>query len=157
MLFRSGVLRRSEHRLPDRCADAEPVRAARRDGAYRARGAARSDTGFDTGSNDEADAMIDAQQLAKSFAARGRRGARVHALTEVSFHAPDGAITALLGPNGAGKTTALRVLSTLVRADSGQALVGGRDVALDPIGVRADLGILSDARDRKSTRLNSSH
>jgi len=90
--------------------------------------------------------MIDAKQLAKSFAARGRRGARVHALTEVSFHAPDGAITALLGPNGAGKTTALRVLSTLVRADSGQALVGGRDVALDPIGVRADLGILSDAR-----------
>ncbi len=90
--------------------------------------------------------MIEARQLAKSFAVRGRRGARVQALADVSFTAPDGAITALLGPNGAGKTTALRVLSTLVRADTGSASVGGRDVALDPIGVRADLGILSDAR-----------
>ncbi len=91
--------------------------------------------------------MIEARHIAKSFTARGRkRGERVHALVDVSFSAPDGAITALLGPNGAGKTTALRVLSTLVHADSGLAFVGGRDVAVDPLGVRADIGILSDAR-----------
>jgi len=71
---------------------------------------------------------------------------RVIALDNVSFTAPDGAITALLGPNGAGKTTALRILSTLVRADSGSARVGGHDVATQALAVRADLGVLSDAR-----------
>ena len=91
--------------------------------------------------------MIAVQGLVKAFESRhGRRKVRVNALREVSFDAGDGRITALLGPNGAGKTTALRVLSTLMRADAGRATVGDADVARDPVRVRTQLGVLSDAR-----------
>jgi ABC-2 type transport system ATP-binding protein len=50
-------------------------------------------------------------------------------------------IFALLGPNGAGKTTMIRILSTLIRADAGSALVAGHDVAGDPNGVRSAIGV----------------
>ncbi len=52
-----------------------------------------------------------------------------------------GTIFALLGPNGAGKTTIVRILSTLIPADSGDAHVAGHDVARDPDGVRASIGV----------------
>jgi sodium transport system ATP-binding protein len=91
--------------------------------------------------------MIEARQLAKSFVARvGRQRSTVPAVADVSFDAPDGAITALLGPNGAGKTTTLRIVGTLVAADAGTVSVGGLDTRADARGVRACLGMLSDAR-----------
>jgi sodium transport system ATP-binding protein len=90
--------------------------------------------------------MIEVDRLAKRFVARGRGRPVVTAVADVSFTARDGRITALLGPNGAGKTTTLRVLATLMQADSGTARVGGIDVAADPVAVRASLGVLSDAR-----------
>ena len=91
--------------------------------------------------------MIEVRHLAKSFDARLQgRSARVAAVADVSFAAPDGCITALLGPNGAGKTTTLRIVGTLIRADAGAATVGGLDVQRDAQGVRAQLGMLSDAR-----------
>jgi sodium transport system ATP-binding protein len=83
--------------------------------------------------------MIETRGLAKHFGA-------VQAVRQVTFTAPDGAITALLGPNGAGKTTTLRMISTLVVPTEGSALVDGIDVAADPLAVRARLGVLSDAR-----------
>ena len=83
--------------------------------------------------------MIEARDLAKRFGG-------IDAVRHVSFTAPDGAITALLGPNGAGKTTTLRMISTLVAPTSGRALVDGIDAAEDSIGVRARIGMLSDAR-----------
>ena len=91
--------------------------------------------------------MIEVTNLAKSFSARveGRR-AQITALSDVSFDAPNGTITALLGPNGAGKTTTLRIVGTLVAADAGMARVGGIDARREPRAVRAQLGMLSDAR-----------
>ena len=91
--------------------------------------------------------MIEVRNLAKSFDAKvdGKR-ARVTAVEDVSFVSNDGRITALLGPNGAGKTTTLRIIGTLVRADRGQARVGDIDVQTDTRAVRAQLGVLSDAR-----------
>ncbi|MEJ1202921.1 MULTISPECIES: ATP-binding cassette domain-containing protein, partial [unclassified Streptomyces] len=52
-----------------------------------------------------------------------------------------GSVFALLGPNGAGKTTAVKILSTLVSADGGQAQVAGHDIATSPDGVRAAIGV----------------
>ncbi|WP_103344368.1 ATP-binding cassette domain-containing protein [Amycolatopsis sp. CA-126428] len=59
----------------------------------------------------------------------------------IDLQVPEGTIFALLGPNGAGKTTVVRILSTLIHADGGQASVAGRDVAADPDGVRAAIGV----------------
>jgi ABC-2 type transport system ATP-binding protein len=47
----------------------------------------------------------------------------------------------LLGPNGAGKTTIVRILSTLIAADSGRMRVAGHDVVTEPDGVRASIGV----------------
>ena len=52
-----------------------------------------------------------------------------------------GTIFGLLGPNGAGKTTAVRILSTLIRADAGEARVAGHDVVREPDAVRAAIGV----------------
>ncbi|MDH6111621.1 ABC-2 type transport system ATP-binding protein [Kitasatospora sp. MAP12-15] len=52
-----------------------------------------------------------------------------------------GTVFALLGPNGAGKTTTVQILSTLIDADGGQAQVVGHDLARDPGGVRASIGV----------------
>jgi ABC-2 type transport system ATP-binding protein len=62
-------------------------------------------------------------------------------LDGVDLTVAEGTIFALLGPNGAGKTTMVRILSTLVSADSGTVRVAGHDVAGDPDGVRASIGV----------------
>ncbi len=63
------------------------------------------------------------------------------ALDGVSFSGAEGRVLGVLGPNGAGKTTAVRILSTLLQADSGHASVCGVDVARDPYGVRRLIGL----------------
>ena len=82
--------------------------------------------------------MIEARRLAKRFGA-------VQAVREVSFVAPDGRITGLLGPNGAGKSTSLRMVCTVMRPDTGAALIDGVDVAADPLAARRRIGVLSHA------------
>jgi ABC-2 type transport system ATP-binding protein len=62
-------------------------------------------------------------------------------LDRVSLTAEKGSILALLGPNGAGKTTIVRILSTLILADSGSMRIAGHDVVTDPNGVRALIGV----------------
>jgi ABC-2 type transport system ATP-binding protein len=62
-------------------------------------------------------------------------------LDKVNLTADEGSILALLGPNGAGKTTMVRILSTLIPADSGSMWIAGHDVVADPDGVRALIGV----------------
>ncbi|WP_078861061.1 ATP-binding cassette domain-containing protein [Streptomyces sp. NRRL F-2747] len=62
-------------------------------------------------------------------------------LDGVDLHIPAGSVFALLGPNGAGKTTVVKILSTLISADGGQARVAGHDIAASPEGVRAAIGV----------------
>ena len=90
--------------------------------------------------------MIVAEQLRKTFPARGKDKTPVVAVDDVGFTARDGEITGLLGPNGAGKTTTLRMLYTLMTPESGRVLVDGVDVASDAERVRRSLGVLPDAR-----------
>ena len=91
--------------------------------------------------------MIAMDDLRKQFTSgRGRQARTVVAVDGMSLHAQDGVITGLLGPNGAGKTTSLRMLVGLVTPDSGSIRVDSVDMRSDPQGVRARLGVLSDAR-----------
>jgi len=63
------------------------------------------------------------------------------ALDGIDLEVPSGTVQGLLGPNGAGKTTIVRVLTTLLTPDRGDALVAGHSVRSDPDGVRRSLGV----------------
>src|SRR5580765_5480727 len=72
-----------------------------------------------------------------------RYGDRV-ALNGVDFRVERGEIVGFLGPNGAGKTTTLRILSTFLTQDAGEARVAGFDVVQKPMEVRKRLGYLPE-------------
>ena len=78
--------------------------------------------------------IITATQLSKSF-----RGG-VKAVDGLDLKVEKGEIFGFLGPNGAGKTTTLRMLSTLLPIDSGEAMISGFDVRRQPRKVRQKLG-----------------
>ena len=65
------------------------------------------------------------------------------AVSDLSFTAKKGEIYGLLGPNGAGKTTTLRIISTLIKPDSGDALLDGVSVVENPDKVRQKIGFLT--------------
>ena len=65
------------------------------------------------------------------------------AVNDLSFKAYKGEIYGLLGPNGAGKTTTLRMLATLIKPDSGDAIVDGKSVVSEPDEVRNKIGFMT--------------
>jgi ABC-2 type transport system ATP-binding protein len=65
----------------------------------------------------------------------------VKALEGIDVTVPRGSVLCLLGPNGAGKTTAIRIVTTLLRPDSGSAEVAGVDVLKNPREVRRRIGL----------------
>jgi ABC-2 type transport system ATP-binding protein len=71
-----------------------------------------------------------------------KRYGRTLALDAISFEVRDQELFALLGPNGAGKTTLLHILCTILRPDSGVAVIGGYDVVKQPLAARRRLGIV---------------
>ena len=77
---------------------------------------------------------IHAQGLGKAFGT-------VQALQDLDLAVPPGSVLGLLGPNGAGKTTTVRILTTLLRPDTGQAQVAGHDVVREPAAVRQAIGL----------------
>jgi len=65
----------------------------------------------------------------------------VVALNGIDIEVEQGTVLGLLGPNGSGKTTTVRILATLLQADSGSASVGGFDVATQADEVRSVIGL----------------
>lgn len=82
--------------------------------------------------------MIQVANLTKTFG-------NVEALKGVTFMAEDGQVTGLLGPNGAGKTTTLRILYTILKPNSGTALIDGIDVLEHPLQAQQRMGALPDS------------
>jgi sodium transport system ATP-binding protein len=81
--------------------------------------------------------MIEVRNLQKQF------GGTV-ALRDVSFRAPDGAITGLLGANGAGKSTTLRCICGALKPGGGEVRVDGVSGGEDPLAARRRIGGLLD-------------
>ena len=79
---------------------------------------------------------VSAKQLVKSY----NKGS-VKALDDLSLDVEEGTVLSVLGPNGAGKTTTVRILSTLLKPDSGSAQVAGIDVIKHPDKVREVIGL----------------
>jgi ABC-2 type transport system ATP-binding protein len=77
----------------------------------------------------------------------------VRALDGLTFAVEEGTVFGLLGPNGAGKSTAVRILTTLARADEGTARVAGHDVREAPPRVRSTIGVVAQrgGADREAT------
>jgi oleandomycin transport system ATP-binding protein len=80
------------------------------------------------------DTVIEVFELRKAFGS-------THALAGIDLAARRGQVLGLLGPNGSGKTTTVRILSTLLRQDSGSARVLGHDVLADAAAVRRRIGL----------------
>ena len=81
--------------------------------------------------------MIEVLRLRKKF------GARV-VIDDVTFAAPDGAVTRILGPNGAAKTTVLRMISGMLTPDSGDTWIDGASVRESFATAQPGLGSLLD-------------
>ncbi|WP_144126929.1 ATP-binding cassette domain-containing protein [Catellatospora sichuanensis] len=81
-----------------------------------------------------ADPAIRVRGLTKSYG-------QVKVLRGIDLDVRRGTVFALLGPNGAGKTTLVRILSTLVHPEAGQAVVAGHDVVRAPHQVRAAISL----------------
>ena len=82
--------------------------------------------------------MIAARDLTKSY---GRKPV----LRGITFTARPGEITLLVGPNGAGKSTTMKVLTGLARADGGEALIAGKDIAREKLAAQRQLSFLPQA------------
>lgn len=84
------------------------------------------------------DKAIMVQELCKKY--KNGRG-----IENVSFDVDEGEIFGFLGPNGAGKTTALKILTGLIKADSGRACIFGHDIENDYENAMANVGAIIEA------------
>ncbi|SRR6266566_7781162 len=90
--------------------------------------------------------MIETRGLRKSFyLGKGRKSTTVDAVRGVDLTVAKGEIFGFLGPNGAGKTTTLRMLTTLLTPDGGDATIAGVDLRTDPAEVRRLVGYVAQS------------
>ncbi len=96
--------------------------------------------------------MIRVENVSKSFGS-------FKALDGLTLRAREGTVLGLLGPNGSGKTTTVKVLTTLLAPDSGDASVAGHSVLTAPGLVRSNLGLSGQyaAVDEKLTAFENLH
>lgn len=81
--------------------------------------------------------VLEVKKLCKQYS-------KVLAANEVSFSVNEGEIFALIGPNGAGKTTTIRMIATLLKPTSGDAIVNGHSILSEPEKVRQSITYLPD-------------
>ncbi|HUL75320.1 MAG TPA: ABC transporter ATP-binding protein [Vicinamibacterales bacterium] len=81
--------------------------------------------------------MIQTEHLSKSFDAK-------LALVDLTMAVEPGEILGFLGPNGAGKSTTVKILTGMIRATSGRAVVAGFDIATEPLEVKKRIGYVPE-------------
>ncbi len=81
--------------------------------------------------------MIKVNELSKTF-----KKNKTPAVNNISFSVNSGEIVGVLGENGAGKTTTLRMIGTMLKPTSGNAIINGYDTKKEPEKVRSQVGIL---------------
>src|SRR5207249_8090129 len=96
---------------------------------------------------------LELQHVSKRFTREGQ--AALAAVNDVSLTVEPGELLTLLGPSGCGKTTTLRMVAGFEQPDAGRISIGGDDVT-ELMVYRRSIGFVFQ-KDRKSTRLNSSH
>ncbi len=79
--------------------------------------------------------MITVSNVSKAFG-------KTQVIKNISFTASPGQITGLIGANGSGKTTTMRLISTILKPDSGSIIVDGADAVSNPAAARKNLGVL---------------
>jgi ABC-type multidrug transport system ATPase subunit len=82
---------------------------------------------------------VQAENIIKNY---GTKKAQVHALKGISFEVKKGELFGIIGPDGAGKTSLFRILTTLLLADGGSAVVDGCDVVKDFKEIRKRVGYM---------------
>ena len=81
--------------------------------------------------------MLEIKELRKAYG-------KFHALNGLTMTVGEGALYGFVGPNGAGKTTAIKIMTGLLEADSGQVLIDGRDVTDFEGGLKPQIGYVPD-------------
>ncbi len=81
--------------------------------------------------------MIELKNLCKYYG-------DIRAVDNISLQVPRGELFCFLGPNGAGKTTTIKIMTGLVKADSGSAWVAGYDIARDALSAKQRMGYIPD-------------
>lgn len=85
--------------------------------------------------------MISINHVTKKF------GQDKVAVNDAAWIVPDGAITGFIGPNGAGKTTTLKMITGVLKPDSGQILINNTDIVKQPVKAKEQFGFVSDTPD----------
>jgi ABC-2 type transport system ATP-binding protein len=83
--------------------------------------------------------MIELAGISKTYAKSAMK-----AVDGLTLSVRDGEIFGFLGPNGAGKTTTIKVLTGVLRADSGTARIDGIDIAVSPLEAKRRIGYVTD-------------
>ena len=82
--------------------------------------------------------MIEVKQLVKQFG-------NLTAVDGISFNVAQGEVLGFLGPNGAGKSTTMKMITCFIPPTAGTVTVGGKDLRVDPIEVRRQIGYLPES------------
>ena len=87
--------------------------------------------------------MISIENVSKTYGNSGKK-----AVDSMDWNIPDGQITGFIGPNGAGKSTTLKMITGIVKPDTGRITLNGHDIEKEPIPAKQQFGFVSDSPDQ---------
>lgn len=86
--------------------------------------------------------MIKVEEVTKSYGKNSKK-----AVDALSFTVDKGQIVGIIGPNGSGKTTTIKMMTGIIKPDSGKITIGGHDIVKKPIEAKINIGYMPDSPD----------